>query len=438
MDAGIKFPKTLSKSLNLFSIFLFVFGLLIIFLLNFSNLNIFNSAEASYRYGDCSGKCESGADCNKHGNPPVGKMFSCMGEMDENGEIVSYGCYAVDTNSTYPGRPDGDCYLDCETGWGDCGCDIDKCENECLEENKDKEPGTYSHTMDCDDCKQEFTCDCNIKEQREDRCPYSSTEALVRKQVIRYDPIVPEWLRSLNLFTGQNFHVGSFHNNSLDFVYDTYIEIYSGSNLIHSCWTSAKGCNDYLVTALIEGTYELRVKTLNKSGGFYAEPECNSKAFVYITDKEVIRAFDLTKNVVGKTSYYAGETVTFEVRITNTGDTAIDQMYFRDSFDSRYLQFIDIIGERYIGTNKLISSNLTPYVTPSLPVSNFIINDLTEPLGNLGINEYYLLTMTFKTKVVSENIQTCNYAIADDGYEQHDDQDCIDIIKPYTPPPTDK
>jgi len=46
--------------------------------------------------------------------------------------------------------------------------------------------------------------------------------------------------------------------------------------------------------------------------------------------------------------------------------------------------------------------------------------------------------MTFKTKVVSENIQTCNYAIADDGYEQHDDQDCIDIIKPYTPPPTDK
>jgi hypothetical protein len=92
----------------------------------------------------CSGSCESGAECNKYGDPPPGKMWSCWSQT----------CSYEDVNSG-----GSQCYLSCDPyGWYPCGCDMSACRNKCLQQIGPGESGTY--TMLCDNCGQKFSCDC--------------------------------------------------------------------------------------------------------------------------------------------------------------------------------------------------------------------------------------------------------------------------------------
>ena len=91
----------------------------------------------------CSGSCESGAECNQYGDPPPGKMWSCWSQT----------CSYEDVNSG-----GSSCYLDCQTGWSPCGCDVSECEDRCMDTIGPGESGTY--TMLCDNCRQKFSCDC--------------------------------------------------------------------------------------------------------------------------------------------------------------------------------------------------------------------------------------------------------------------------------------
>lgn len=102
----------------------------------------------------CSGSCESGDECNDDGDPPVGKMWACY--IDPS--VSSYRCAYVDIN-----EGGSSCYLDCDTGWSSCGCDEDLCIEKCLESIGPGESNTY--TMDCDNCGQEFTCECSLPEE---------------------------------------------------------------------------------------------------------------------------------------------------------------------------------------------------------------------------------------------------------------------------------
>lgn len=97
----------------------------------------------------CSGRCDSGAECNGAGTPSPGNMWSCYYR-----DGVGYRCREDPINSG-----GNSCYLDCQTGWSPCGCDRNACVNNCLRNIDDGESGEY--TMLCSRCRQEFTCSCS-------------------------------------------------------------------------------------------------------------------------------------------------------------------------------------------------------------------------------------------------------------------------------------
>lgn len=428
MKTSIKLPYALDRFLNLYS-FLTVFaGIILVFLFNSPIVHRNQASALGARHGDCSGACHSGDECDPRGDPPVGKMWSCIG--DDLGE-TDYGCYFADTNSDYPGREEGECYLDCDIGWNECGCRISICEQDCRNIHKNDPPGTYTLTENCDNCGQEFTCSCTITQQ--DVCPYSSTEVKVRELNSL------SWASSLSLQEDGSFFIGSFHNNSTNFATDTRLEV-TGPNTFHfACDTNVQGtiCNNYLVSGVAAGTYTLIVKTFNKSSGFYTENACNGTASVVVSSVPNRQDFTITKEVIGKTNYVAGETVLFNVAISNAGNTVIGQMFIKDIYDNTFLEFVDVSGQRRQDDAVISSANLLAFINPQVPSGEFSIQDLTLYLGDLGIGQKYVLTLTFKTRSVPANITTCNEAIADDSIGQKFDEACINITR-NPPPPTDK
>jgi hypothetical protein len=100
---------------------------------------------------DCSGSCGSGATCNQYGDPPQGKMWSCR----YNGS--AYKCLFDDINAG-----GNNCYLDCNSGWQSCGCNLSACESSCLSEHANDGDGSYTYTDTCGGCGQYFTCSCEI------------------------------------------------------------------------------------------------------------------------------------------------------------------------------------------------------------------------------------------------------------------------------------
>lgn len=102
----------------------------------------------------CTGACGSGSECNQYGDPPVDKMWSCWYNNNAGGYRCSYTDINDGGNACYyaPGT--------CATG--PCGCNEfegdDSCNSKCLESIDPGESGTY--TMECDNCKQLFTCSC--------------------------------------------------------------------------------------------------------------------------------------------------------------------------------------------------------------------------------------------------------------------------------------
>ena len=437
-------------------------------------------------YGSCSGSCESGAQCNKYGNPPKNKMFACK---FNNG---SYGCYAVPIN-------DGGnhCYLDCEANWQSCGCDINECKRLCKEENKDKGPGSYTYTMKCTSgtyhCNQKFTCGCQIGQALEcgdecpsgedsecgypesnlycenegngphycvyddselkkcgvndyvdpdkggvclcqgevDECPYTSTEARVRETVNS------NWQSSITIDEGGAFRIAGFHNGTTG-VYAEDIQLYleDSEGGIFYCDGDESGCNNQLITNALAGVYTLTVRTYNPLENFYDDPDCDGLAHTYVNVIPKERDFDLFKRVVGKSSYEEGEVVTFEIEIVNLGEVIIDELYFEDQYNPRFLNFIDIVGKRINNNTTISSMNLSEYIQEP-EEGELQIEDLTLHLGDLNIDEGYILEMSFKTLSVNNDVETCNYAFADDSYEQEDDIVCIDINY-EEPPPTDR
>lgn len=112
-----------------------------------------STASTTAYWGWCSGACNSGSSCNGYGTPPVGSMFGCYANNSGG-----YGCYDVPTN-----QGGSSCYKDANCNDRSCGCDINRCEAECLTENAGN-PGYHTNTNICDNCGQEFTCGCYIPE----------------------------------------------------------------------------------------------------------------------------------------------------------------------------------------------------------------------------------------------------------------------------------
>ena len=120
---------------------------------------------AEFTNNPCSGQCESGAECNSFGNPPVGKMWSCW----YNSSVGAYRCAYDDYNSG-----GSSCYYDCSSGWQPCGCDWNACVDACLDKIGPGESG--KHTMPCDNCGQKFTCDCEKPQESPTTIPFSGSE----------------------------------------------------------------------------------------------------------------------------------------------------------------------------------------------------------------------------------------------------------------------
>jgi hypothetical protein len=137
------------KIRNLLLIYTFAVVIISTLMIN----GVFSSQTVDAANRPCTGKCGSGAECNTYGNPGEDKMWSCY----KNSSGV-YQCI------TEPVNKGGDhCYLSCTAGWQPCGCDINACRNECLRIHKNDKPDHYiMPPQTCGNCKQYFSCGCDI------------------------------------------------------------------------------------------------------------------------------------------------------------------------------------------------------------------------------------------------------------------------------------
>jgi len=191
-----------------------------------------------------------------------------------------------------------------------------------------------------------------------------------------------------------------------------------------------------ITSSLLAGVYTVNLK-VNKD---YNDSNCIDLGYFKIEEQPTPpeRGFDIEKNVKdGKHDYKVGDNITFYVTIRNTGDVNIDQMLYIDRCDPNYLEFKNIKGERMKNDIVIQSSSLNSYINPSIPNGEFRISDLTSYLGNLGVNEKFKLEIEFKALRSTGGNRTINYAIADDGIEQKQDDDWVIISDIYIPP-TDK
>lgn len=161
---------------------------------------------------------------------------------------------------------------------------------------------------------------------------------------------------------------------------------------------------------------------------------CNQN-FMCDCERTPIKDFNITKTVLGKKSYNAGEVVTFEVVISNTTNEIISQMAFTDSYDGSKIKFLDISGKRVDSAkNEKSSANLKDKILPVNPETEFSIANLATDLGPLSAGESYILTVSFQAKAVTENASTCNKAKGNDGEKVKEDDDCIELPKKKIPP----
>ena len=286
-------------------------------------------------------------------------------------------------------------------------------------------------------CRSDCTCP---EPPVENACPYNSTEAKVRETG------TSNWVSEITIYLGENFDVGSFHNSNLNsYATDIQIEVKSPSNTstVLRCSTSEPGCNGHTITAIALGTYTVNVYTYKGTGGFYYESECRGTARVNVQQAPPgpSKNFTIVKEVDNGYVYQVGDTIIFSITIENIGDVVLDYMHFTDRYDPNYLEFSDISGSRIREGTVIQTVNLRDVIQPQNPSGEYEIYDLTVYLGNLGVEEKYVLMASFTAKAATSSNSTCNIAIAEEGDIRREDEVCVTIEEePTAPPipPTDK
>lgn len=249
-------------------------------------------------------------------------------------------------------------------------------------------------------------------------CPYGSTQARVQPN------INIDWTRTLTINAGESFRIGSFHNATGQFASDTRIEVSGPNGFSYNCNTSNSGCNGHTISGVIAGTYTVIVKTFTGSGSFFSESECNARAIVNVLAQQGQCDIVVTKQVQNNDhDYEIGDTVLFDITIQNTGETVLEQVYFEDTYDPAYLQFVGI---REQGS--------TAYLAVQHTDGRIVIQDLTVPLGDLGIGNSYHLVAQFTARYVSTDTQTWNYVTAVEDICRDNSGDYIWIHSRYVPP----
>ena len=265
----------------------------------------------------------------------------------------------------------------------------------------------------------------------QDMCPYDSTEARLQKDS------GSDWVSYLTLSPGMSFNVGSFHNASGSPADDTSYEVVGPNGFYYHCDERSEDCFGHTVTNVKEGDYALYVGTFNQSGGLYPEDACKDQAYAHVSVKppEKEKNFSVSKVIDGPREYKVGDKMTFKVVIKNTGDLVLDTLTYVDKYDSRYVSLLKITGERWGGGKKLVSKELSYYnLSKDGNFARVKIDDITVQLGDLGLNEKYVLYAKFEAIAVSGTVKAWNYAIVDHNGKQKEDGDYV-YVKPEDAPP---
>ncbi len=443
------------KFLNVYSLITILLFIILISLINFSNLNGKANAE---QINCCFGGCEETADGYQCYDCQASPCFGLVCEYPEvtlcrchdytGGEDAGY-CDCVNWYDQHiwcnygmclPGS-ENDPYCEppeCPDGWETCGTSRECSGGRCPEcEIKS------STTCYCENCSNptyvyRYCKKGDVPPPPPDVCPYASTQARVQEDREHH------WQPVIILQEGDSFRIGSFHSNSGLFADDTYLEVTGPDGYFYSCDGSTVDgdCNGYTISNVVEGTYILAVNTYNNEGKFYPEIECNdtAKAIIEVEPPPPPpeRGFEIEKNVRNGIHYYdVGDAIIFDIEISNIGEVVIEEMLYIDRYDSSYLRFEDINGRRERNGDLIEQDNLLDYIDPSDPNGEFRIDDLTKYLGDLGIDEKFVLEVEFTAIKETRNNQIWNVAIADDSIDQKEDRDWV-IIRPIEEPPTDR
>jgi uncharacterized repeat protein (TIGR01451 family) len=249
----------------------------------------------------------------------------------------------------------------------------------------------------------------------EDKCPYTSTQARVQASVNS------SWVKNLEVDCGSNFIVGSFHNATGAFANDTQIRIFNpGSGSVN-----ARLGNGAQYQTSREGRYRVLAVTKNKSGGYYSEAACRGEA--YVTCTNVNPGFRITKVATNDNGPYdIGDTITFRVEITNTGNAALKSIAYHDYFDNRYMRFVSVTGVSPAHPNGI---NMTSHFTTSVNghITTFSSNDITAQMGDLPVGGTMHLDYVFTARSASSRV--CNDVFAKPtGLSEKQARDCVGII----------
>lgn len=145
------------------------------------------------------------------------------------------------------------------------------------------------------------------------------------------------------------------------------------------------------------------------------------------TQAQLEEGISIDKRVLEDRVYQIGEIVRFNIRITNTGQTTLTSVRFRDTWDPTYLRFVG--GSARASSGPTID-NIVP-VLSSQSNNQIIINDVTDTvLGNLAPGQYFEFTLSFTALAPTPNYnpETCNFAFTSTPtLPEISDSDCVPI-----------
>ncbi len=306
-------------------------------------------------------------------------------------------------------------------GGASCNCDMNVCEEECRQVFAGQ-PGSHIYKRRCLNCDQIFACSCEIGNGGGggggfEGCPYESTQARVHQNT------QSPWQENLQLICGQQFIVGSFHDNTGRFANDTEIRVV-GPNMNFN-----NAPNGAVFQTEDPGTYTIYVRTrIPGSSDFYTESACNAQTTVVCsTNNGEAPSFTISKLATNNDSPYdIGEIVNFRVEITNTGNITLSEIAYRDVFDNRFLRFVSAVG---ISSNNPNGVNLTNHFnfTNSGHITTLSLNDITQLLGDLSAGQSIYIDFSFIA--LSASARACNDAFANPaGLSEEQARACVSII----------
>lgn len=165
------------------------------------------------------------------------------------------------------------------------------------------------------------------------------------------------------------------------------------------------------------------IRQNNEECDYAVDANCNLNC----TLQDLQEGITITKDVIDDRVYLVGEQIRFRVRVTNTGETTLNTVRFRDSWDPTYLRYLG--GSVTKSTGDRIN-DISPLIT-SQTRSEIIINDVTNSiLGDLRTGQYYEFELVFSALAPTpdNNPETCNDAfVRGDDLPEVSDDDCAPI-----------